>query len=160
VAGDSLLVSNRRNSDGQTEGKVAMISTAASGGSIVNISSVAGFVHKRNVPNPAYTTGKFAVGGPTKVSAVQYGDRSIRVNPVHPGEVLTPMLASSLPQPVLDSLAATIPLRRLAQPREVSYLVLFLASDEASYITGAEHLIDRRSLAAAGAARAGQPSTL
>ncbi|MFF5075420.1 glucose 1-dehydrogenase [Actinoplanes sp. NPDC000266] len=115
---------------------------AAGGGSIVNISSVAGFVHQINVPNPAYTAAKFAVRGLTKAAAVQYGPRGIRVNSVHPGGVLTPMLAGTLTSEEISAVAADVPLRRLADPREVSRLVAFLASDESSYITGAEHLID------------------
>jgi 3alpha(or 20beta)-hydroxysteroid dehydrogenase len=114
----------------------------AGGGSIVNISSVAGFVHQVDVPNPAYTTAKFAVRGLTKAAAVQFGDRGIRVNSVHPGGVLTPMLAETVPQAAIDAISAGVPMRRMAQPREVSNLVLFLASDESSYINGAEHLID------------------
>jgi 3alpha(or 20beta)-hydroxysteroid dehydrogenase len=114
----------------------------AGGGSIVNISSVAGLVHQVDVPNAAYTAAKFAVRGLTKAAAVQYGDRNIRVNSVHPGGVLTPMLAETLPAEAIAAITATVPLRRLATPDEVSRLVLFLASDDASYITGAEHLID------------------
>ncbi len=115
---------------------------ASGGGSIVNISSVAGFVHQINVPNPAYTAAKFAVRGLTKAAAVQYGPQGIRVNSVHPGGVLTPMLATTVPQDAIDAITADVPLRRMAQPREVSQLVLFLASDASSYISGAEHLID------------------
>ncbi len=115
---------------------------AAGGGSIVNISSVAGFVHQVNVPNPAYTAAKFAVRGLTKAAAVQYGPQGIRVNSVHPGGVLTPMLANTVPAEAIKMITADVPLRRLAEPAEVSRLVAFLASDESSYITGAEHLID------------------
>jgi 3alpha(or 20beta)-hydroxysteroid dehydrogenase len=114
----------------------------AGGGSIVNISSVAGFVHQINVPNPAYTAAKFAVRGLTKAAAVQFGPQGVRVNSVHPGGVLTPMLKDTVPQEAIDALNADVPLRRMAEPREVSQLVAFLASDDSSYITGAEHLID------------------
>lgn len=114
----------------------------AGGGSIVNISSVAGFVHQINVPNPAYTAAKFAVRGLTKAAAVQYGAQRVRVNSVHPGGVLTPMLNATVSRESIDELTADIPLRRLAEPAEVSHLVAFLASDDSSYITGAEYLID------------------
>lgn len=114
----------------------------AGAGSIVNISSVAGFVHQINVPNPAYTAAKFAVRGMTKAAAVQFGPHGIRVNSVHPGGVLTPMLRNTVPQDQIDLLNADVPLRRMAEPDEVSKLVVFLASDDSSYITGAEHLID------------------
>jgi 3alpha(or 20beta)-hydroxysteroid dehydrogenase len=115
---------------------------AAGGGSIVNISSVAGFVHQADVPNPAYTAAKFAVRGLTKAAAVQYGPHRIRVNSVHPGGVLTPMLRDSVPPEAIDAITADVPLRRMADPVEISRLVLFLASDDSSYISGAEHLID------------------
>jgi 3alpha(or 20beta)-hydroxysteroid dehydrogenase len=112
------------------------------GGSIVNISSVAGFVHQIDVPNPAYTAAKFAVRGLTKAAAVQFGPQRIRVNSVHPGGVLTPMLKNTVPAEQIEALNADVPLRRMAEPDEVSRLVVFLASDDSSYITGAEHLID------------------
>lgn len=115
---------------------------AAGGGSIVNISSVAGFVHQVDVPNVAYTAAKFAVRGLTKAAAVLYGPQGVRVNSVHPGGVLTPMLRDTVPQEAIDAITADVPLRRMAEPLEVSHLVAFLASDESSYISGAEHLID------------------
>jgi 3alpha(or 20beta)-hydroxysteroid dehydrogenase len=115
---------------------------AQGGGSIVNISSVAGFVHQIDVPNPAYTAAKFAVRGLTKAAAVQFGPSGVRVNSVHPGGVLTPMLRTTVPAEQIAALNADVPLRRMAEPGEVSRLVVFLASDDSSYITGAEHLID------------------
>lgn len=115
---------------------------AVGGGSIVNISSVAGFVHQIDVPNPAYTAAKFAVRGLTKAAAVQFGPEGVRVNSVHPGGVLTPMLKSTVAPDALAAITADVPLRRFAEPEEVSRLVVFLASDDSSYISGAEHLID------------------
>jgi 3alpha(or 20beta)-hydroxysteroid dehydrogenase len=115
---------------------------AAGGGSIVNISSVCGLAHAPFTPNAAYTTAKFAVRGMTKAAAAQYGARGIRVNSVHPGGVLTPMLAAVLPEEARAALTAGIPLGRMASPEEVARLVLFLASDASSYTTGAEHLVD------------------
>jgi 3alpha(or 20beta)-hydroxysteroid dehydrogenase len=114
----------------------------AGGGAIVNISSVAGLVHQIDVPNPAYTAAKFAVRGLTKAAAVQFGPKGIRVNSVHPGGVLTPMLKNTVPAEALEALNKDVPLRRMAEPREVSNLVVFLASDDSSYISGAEHVID------------------
>lgn len=111
----------------------------AGGGSIVNISSVAGFVHQS--PNAAYTAAKFAVRGLTKAAAIEYATRKIRVNSVHPGAIWTPMLQAQ-DKAALDAFSATIPMHRFGTEREVSNLVLFLASDESSYITGAEHLVE------------------
>lgn len=112
----------------------------AGGGSIVNISSLAGIMANQGVPNLAYPTSKFAVRGMTKAVAREYGARGIRVNSVHPGAILTPMAIATLgdnpgsfPNAFLD---------RFGQPEEVSALVTFLASDASSYITGAEHKID------------------
>jgi len=114
---------------------------AARGGSIVNISSIAGLVANYGVPNLGYVASKFAVRGMSKQVAVEYGEKNIRVNSIHPGYIKTPMMAAATDESGGDALAQ-IPLRRLADPVEVSNLVIFLASDESSYITGAEHVID------------------
>jgi 3alpha(or 20beta)-hydroxysteroid dehydrogenase len=115
---------------------------ASGGGAVVNISSVCGIAHAPFTPNAAYTAAKFAVRGMTKAAAAQYGSRGIRVNSVHPGGVLTEMLASALPEEARTALSTGIPMNRMASPDEVARLVLFLASDASSYITGSEHLID------------------
>lgn len=111
------------------------------GGSIVNISSIAGMVAIYGSPSLAYVASKFAVRGMTKAVAVEYGPQGIRVNSVHPGFIQTPMMVEATDESGGDALSM-IPLRRIAAPEEVSNLVLFLASDESSYITGSEHLID------------------
>ena len=111
------------------------------GGAIVNISSVAGMVAIYGAPNLAYVASKFAVRGMTKQVAVEYGERNIRVNSIHPGYIRTPMMAAATDEEGGEALTM-IPLRRLADPREVSNLAIFLASDESSYITGMEHVID------------------
>ena len=113
----------------------------AGGGSIVNISSIAGLVANYGFPSLAYVGSKFAVRGMTKAAAVEYGPQGIRVNSVHPGFIMTPMMVEATNEEGGDALSM-IPLRRIAEPEEVSNLVLFLASDEASYISGAEHVID------------------
>ena len=112
----------------------------AGGGSIVNISSRAGLVAVDGFPNAAYVASKFALRGVTKAAAAEYGARGIRVNSVHPGYVLTPMTGAAGDK--LRARAESTMLKRIGEPEEVSRLVLFLASDEASLITGAEHVID------------------
>jgi NAD(P)-dependent dehydrogenase (short-subunit alcohol dehydrogenase family) len=109
------------------------------GGSIVNISSIMGFVGSAS-GHPAYPASKGAVRIYTKAAAVRYGPSGVRVNSVHPG-YMPPMLNASNANERADKIEMT-PLRRLGQPIEVAYGVLFLASDEASFVTGAELVID------------------
>jgi 3alpha(or 20beta)-hydroxysteroid dehydrogenase len=111
------------------------------GGSIVNISSIAGLVAIYGAPNLAYVASKFAVRGMTKQVAVEYGDKNVRVNSVHPGYIKTPMMVAATDEGGGEALSQ-IPLRRMAEPSEVSDLVVFLSSDESRFITGAEHVID------------------
>ena len=119
---------------------------AAGIGSIVNISSIAGIAANYGFPSIAYVGSKFAVRGMSKATAIEYGPNNIRVNSVHPGFIRTPMMVEGTDENGGESLGM-IPLGRIAEPVEVSNLVLFLASDEASYITGAEHLVDAGMLA-------------
>jgi 3alpha(or 20beta)-hydroxysteroid dehydrogenase len=108
------------------------------GGSIVNISSVAGLV--ASVGNFAYTASKFAVRGMTKSAALEFATQNIRVNSVHPGAIRTPMFDAS--GTMDEHIKALVPMGRVAGPEEVSGLVLFLASDESSYCTGGEFVVD------------------
>jgi 3alpha(or 20beta)-hydroxysteroid dehydrogenase len=110
-------------------------------GSIVNISSIAGMVAIYGCPNLAYIASKFAVRGMTKQVAVDYGCKNIRANSIHPGFVKTPMMAAATDEEG-GAAASMIPLGRLAEPAEVSNLVIFLASDESSFISAEEHVID------------------
>jgi NAD(P)-dependent dehydrogenase (short-subunit alcohol dehydrogenase family) len=109
------------------------------GGSIVNISSIMGFVGGPS-GHPAYSASKGAVRIYTKTAAVRYGPLGVRVNSVHPG-YMPPMLNATNANERGEKIAAT-PLRRLGEPIEVAYGVLFLASDEASFVTGTELVID------------------
>lgn len=118
----------------------------ANKGSIVNISSIAGMAANYGFPSLAYVASKFAVRGMTKATAMEYGKHNIRVNSVHPGFIQTPMMVEATDEVGGDALAE-IPLGRIADPIEVSNLVLFLASDESSYITASEHLVDAGMLA-------------
>ena len=114
---------------------------AAGGGAIVNISSIMGFVGGEG-GHPAYHASKGAVRLFTKAMAVRYGPEGIRVNSVHPG--FMPPMRSSRPRnaAAMAELIQQTPLRRTGEPIEVAYGVLFLASDEASFITGTELVID------------------
>jgi len=114
---------------------------AAGGGSIVNISSIAGMLGTKESSNAAYCASKWAVRGMSKLIAAQFGHAGVRVNSVHPGYILTPMMVAATDAQG-GGAAAAIPLGRLAQPDEVSSVVLFLASDEASFVSGAEHVVD------------------
>ena len=112
---------------------------AGGGGSIVNISSIMGFVGSDS-GHPAYHASKGAVRIYSKAAAVRYGPRGVRVNTVHPG-YMPAMLNSTNGNERADKIAQT-PLRRLGEPLDVAYGVLFLASDEAAFVTGTELVID------------------
>jgi NAD(P)-dependent dehydrogenase (short-subunit alcohol dehydrogenase family) len=111
-------------------------------GSIVNISSVSGFAAQLGI-HMAYNASKGAVRLMTKSAAVQYARKGIRVNSVHPG-VLPAMRTSKLTaDPTYrDKMLAAVPMGRAGRVEEVAHAVLFLASDEASYITGTELVVD------------------
>ena len=118
------------------------------GGAIVNLSSISGFVGQAFV-HMGYNAAKAAIRVLTKSAAVQYGKDGIRVNSVHPG-MMPPMLTSvTAADPVLrEKVLATVPLGRAGTADEAAWAVLFLASDEASYITGTELVVDGGYLAA------------
>jgi len=114
------------------------------GGAIVNFGSIWGAVGAAGVT--AYCASKGAVHQITRAMALDHVHDNIRINAVCPGEVNTPMLSSERSEPVteemLQQIAATVPLGRLADPAEVARVVLFLASDGASYMTGAMVNVD------------------
>ena len=112
----------------------------AGGGSIINISSGAGLVGSTRTT--AYHASKGAVRIFTKAVAVQYAPDNIRANSVHPGPIETPMLAFGLASVEGGVMPSTVPLGRYGQPDEIAYGVLYLASDESSFVTGSELVID------------------
>lgn len=115
----------------------------AGGGAIVNVSSVAGL--KAHPGAIAYVASKFAVTGMTKVAALDFAKDKIRVNSVHPGLIDTPMVRPASPAPGPDlvaQFAATLPIPRASQPEEIARVILFLASDAASFCTGAAFTAD------------------
>jgi cyclopentanol dehydrogenase len=115
---------------------------AAGGGSIINISSQLGIVALES-SSAQYIASKGAVRLFTKATAVQYARDSIRANSVHPGPIDTAMSASSRSDPERNSyMVSRIPLGRWGEPEEVAYGVLYLASDESSFVTGSELVID------------------
>ena len=111
---------------------------AAGGGSIVNVSSIQG-IHGTPY-NHAYVASKFGLRGLTKSAALELAPHNIRVNSIHPGLIRTPMV-EQMPDGVIP-----IPLGRPGQPEDIANLMLFLLSDEASYATGAEYVLDGGSL--------------
>ena len=115
---------------------------AAGGGSIINISSISGMVGQTNI-HPGYNASKGAVRILTKSTAVQHAAEGIRCNSIHPGPVKTPMTERGWSDPVwLQAMRRRTPLGRYADPDEIAYGVLFLASDESSFMTGSEVVID------------------
>lgn len=119
--------------------KVVPSMQSRGGGSIVNLSSIAG---TRGIPeHAAYGASKWAVRGLSKVAAVELGEFDIRVNTIHPGAVEgTGMF--QIPEDEHETLFETQPLRRPARREEISGLLIFLLSDQSSYVTGHEHVID------------------
>jgi NAD(P)-dependent dehydrogenase (short-subunit alcohol dehydrogenase family) len=106
-------------------------------GAVVNVSSIAGVVGLPG-PSPAYHAAKGAVGSMSRGTAVAWGPLGVRVNTVHPGFVRTPLLGDADVSPLTD----TIPIARVAQPDEIAAAIAFLASDDASYITGTSLIVD------------------
>jgi len=131
-------------------------------GSIVNVSSTAGLVGQSTIA--AYVASKWGVRGFTKAAALELGHLGVRVNSIHPGGTTTAMLGvhdfpamQEPPAPgttssdpavaAVDAMVARVPLRRAGRPIEVARMALFLASDEASYCTGMEFVVDGGSVA-------------
>ncbi len=114
----------------------------AGGGSIVNTSSALGVMGTPNLS--AYVSSKYAVRGLTQTAALEFARDGIRVNSIHPGYTRTPMNAD-----VSEENTRDLPVPRFAEPEEVTAVTLFLASEEASFVTGAEYLVDGGAVAGA-----------
>jgi NAD(P)-dependent dehydrogenase (short-subunit alcohol dehydrogenase family) len=115
---------------------------ASGGGSIINISSQLGLVGT-DQSSPQYQASKGAVRLLTKATAIQYAKEGIRANSVHPGPIVTPMTESSRADPErYKIMLSRIPMGYYGQPEDVAYGVLYLASDEARWVTGSELVID------------------
>jgi len=110
------------------------------GGSIVNVSSIDGLIGMPGLV--AYVASKFAVRGMTKSAALELAALGIRVNSIHPGVVDSPMIDRPDVQAVLAEMLGTIPMQRAGSVQEIASLAAYLISDESSYSTGAEFVVD------------------
>jgi NAD(P)-dependent dehydrogenase (short-subunit alcohol dehydrogenase family) len=115
---------------------------ASGGGSIIITASVSALLGDTD-PQDAYTASKGAVTSLTRSLAVNFAKDNIRANVIHPGMIDTPMQAEGMKDPAwVEANLEFIPLRRIGKPRDIAYAALFLASDESSYMTGAELVVD------------------
>ena len=127
-----------------TKAAIAQMKSQGTGGSIVNISSISGNIGQDTV-SAAYNASKGAVRIFTKSAAVQHAADGIRVNTIHPGPIETPMTADSRADAERIgeyTVSDNTPMGRYGKPEEVAYGALFLASEESSYVTGSEIIID------------------
>jgi NAD(P)-dependent dehydrogenase (short-subunit alcohol dehydrogenase family) len=114
----------------------------AGGGAVVNIGSLSALLGDP-IPQDAYSASKGAIVSLTRSIAIQFAPKGVRANCIHPGFVDTPLQTVRTSDPAwVEAASAAIPLGRLGTPRDVVNAALFLASDEASYITGIELVVD------------------
>ena len=140
-ASDAFEEVLRPNLMGAHSMSMAFARAAATGGSVINIASITA-TRPGRFPNTAYVASKAGLEGMTRELAAQWGGRlGLRVNAVAPGGFVTEMTAG-IPLPQLEAVAQSVPLGRLGDPSEVGAAVVFLASDAASYITGATLVVD------------------
>ncbi|MCI5050804.1 MAG: SDR family oxidoreductase [Candidatus Pacebacteria bacterium] len=107
---------------------------------IINMASILGQV--ATAMSPAYVAAKHGVVGLTKASALEYADKKIRINAIGPGYIKTPLLTKNLEKEQMDGLVQLHPIGRLGKPEEVAELAAWLASDAASFVTGAYYNVD------------------
>ncbi|HZK24398.1 MAG TPA: glucose 1-dehydrogenase [Oscillospiraceae bacterium] len=117
---------------------VGEVLRAKGAGSIINTSSINGLI----AGAVGYTDTKFAVRGMTKAASAELAPQGVRVNSIHPGIIETPMVTEGDAVEQIREYAKHVPMRRMAQPEEVANLMLYLASDESSYSTGSEFVVD------------------
>jgi 3alpha(or 20beta)-hydroxysteroid dehydrogenase len=120
---------------------VAGVMREGGGGSIINTSSIAGL---QGVPGViSYVASKYAIRGMTKAAALELGHSGIRVNSVHPGTIDTPMInGGEFADVDQDGLYSGLPIPRIGVPIDISHLMVYLASEESSYCTGGEFVVD------------------
>lgn len=113
---------------------------ASGGGAIVNTSSIAGFIGIANLS--AYCASKHGVAGLTKSASIEYGKQGIRINSLHPGYILTPLIAQWTDTELKSALEGMHPIGRLGEPKEVAEVACFLLSDKASFMSGSQVVVD------------------
>ncbi|MGI6066870.1 MAG: SDR family NAD(P)-dependent oxidoreductase [Bacillota bacterium] len=113
---------------------------ASGGGAIVNTSSIAGLIGISNIG--AYCASKHGVAGLTKSAALEYGKKGIRINSIHPGYIMTPLIAQWTDTELKDTLIGLHPIGRLGEAEEIANVVAFLLSDKASFVIGAQIAVD------------------
>jgi len=113
---------------------------ASGGGSIVNISSILGQVGTQGAP--AYTAAKHGLVGLSRTAALDHARQGVRVNAVGPGYIKTPLLTANLDEATMAAIAEMHPIGRLGEDYEVAELILWLASDKASFVTGNYYAVD------------------
>lgn len=112
----------------------------AGGGAIINMASILGNTGTKF--SPAYVAAKHGVVGLTKAAALEYANQGIRINSVGPGYIITPLLTNALNEEQIKGAAALHPIGRLGKPEEVAELVLFLSTQQSSFITGSYYPVD------------------
>lgn len=112
----------------------------AGGGAIVNVSSIAGMIGIENLG--AYCAAKHGVAGLTKSASIEYGKRGIRINSVHPGYIMTPLIAQWTDTELKSTLEGQHPIGRLGEPKEVAEVACFLLSGKASFMSGSQVAVD------------------